>query len=340
MYDKLISIIVPVYNAENTIGTCVDSLVRQSHKLLEIILVDDGSTDNSGKICDELAIKDNRIKVIHKDNEGVSVARNTGINKAAGYAITFVDADDTLDINAVSLMLNKMLNNDCDIVMCDYSIIYSDHMEKHVYREDDFCLDKKGVSEFLDDALKPQSGVGFIWGKLFNREFLIRNNLLLNDNLTAAEDAEFMLRTAFYADRVSFVAKSLYNYLHNTVSAVRSFRTDYVERYRKSLSVMYDFLVDNGLSKHLVTYDNCVLYHLLLIVVNYSFNPAREDTKKEQIAAFKKLVKDPFFANAMKSLRLKDFSMTRKITLICIKLKMYRMVRLIALFRQKQTGTS
>ena len=64
MYDKLISIIVPVYNAENTIGTCVDSLVRQSHKLLEIILVDDGSTDNSGKICDELAIKDNRIKVI------------------------------------------------------------------------------------------------------------------------------------------------------------------------------------------------------------------------------------------------------------------------------------
>ena len=152
MYDKLISIIVPVYNAENTIGTCVDSLVRQSHNLLEIILVDDGSTDNSGKICDELAIKDNRIKVIHKDNEGVSVARNTGINKAAGYAITFVDADDTLDINAVSLMLNKMLNNDCDIVMCDYSIIYSDHMEKHVYREDDFCLDKEGVSEFLDDA--------------------------------------------------------------------------------------------------------------------------------------------------------------------------------------------
>lgn len=103
------------------------------------------------------------------------------------------------------------------------------------------------------------------------------------------------------------MAKSLYNYLHNTVSAVRSFRTDYVERYRKSLSVMYDFLVDNGLSKHLVTYDNCVLYHLLLIVVNYSFNPARKDTKKEQTAAFKKLVKDPFFTNAMKSLRLKDF---------------------------------
>ena len=73
MYDKLISIIVPVYNAENTIGTCVDSFVRQSHKLLEIILVDDGSTDNSGKICDELAIKDNRIKVIHKDNEGISI---------------------------------------------------------------------------------------------------------------------------------------------------------------------------------------------------------------------------------------------------------------------------
>ena len=116
MYDKLISIIVPVYNAENTIGTCVDSLVRQSHKLLEIILVDDGSTDNSGKICDELAIKDNRIKVIHKDNEGVSVARNTGINKATGYAITFVDADDTLDITAVSLIC---------LVITSYHIVVS-----------------------------------------------------------------------------------------------------------------------------------------------------------------------------------------------------------------------
>ncbi len=193
MYDKLISIIVPVYNAENTIGTCVDSLVRQSHNLLEIILVDDGSTDNSGKICDELALKDNRIKVIHKDNEGVSVARNAGINKALGYAVTFVDADDTLDVNALSLMLNKMLNNDCDIVMGDYSIVYSDHTEKHVYREEDFCLEKEGVSEFLDDTLKPQSGAGFIWGKLFNREFLIKNNLFLNDNLAAAEDVEYML---------------------------------------------------------------------------------------------------------------------------------------------------
>lgn len=149
MYDKLISIIVPVYNAENTIGTCVDSLVRQSHKLLEIILVDDGSTDNSGKICDELAIKDNRIKVIHKDNEGVSVARNTGINKAAGYAITFVDADDTLDINAVSLMLNKMLNNDCDIVMCDYSIIYSDHMENMYIGKMISALIKRAYRNFL-----------------------------------------------------------------------------------------------------------------------------------------------------------------------------------------------
>lgn len=149
MYDKLISIIVPVYNAENTIGTCVDSLVRQSHNLLEIILVDDGSTDNSGKICDELAIKDNRIKVIHKENEGVSVARNTGINKAAGYAITFVDADDTLDINAVSLMLNKMLNNDCDIVMCDYSIIYSDHMENMYIGKMISALIKRAYRNFL-----------------------------------------------------------------------------------------------------------------------------------------------------------------------------------------------
>ena len=106
--EKLISVIVPVYNVEEYVEKCVLSIINQTYKNLEIILVDDGSTDNSGKICDEIAIKDNRIKVIHKKNGGLSDARNVGIDIAKGDYLGFVDSDDYIDPDMYSILLNNM----------------------------------------------------------------------------------------------------------------------------------------------------------------------------------------------------------------------------------------
>ena len=108
--EKLISVIVPVYNVEEYVEKCVLSIINQTYKNLEIILVDDGSTDNSGKICDEIAIKDNRIKVIHKKNGGLSDARNVGIDIAKGDYLGFVDSDDYIDPDMYSILLNNMNN--------------------------------------------------------------------------------------------------------------------------------------------------------------------------------------------------------------------------------------
>ena len=114
-----VSIIIPIFNTETFLKRCVSSVIDQTLKDIEIILVDDGSTDNSGNICDEFAQKDSRVKVIHKKNEGVGIARNSGINIAKGGYIGFVDSDDWVDADMYETLYNAAKENGADIVMCD-----------------------------------------------------------------------------------------------------------------------------------------------------------------------------------------------------------------------------
>ena len=117
--EELVSVIVPVYNVEKYVGDCIDSLIRQSYKNIEIILVDDGSTDSSGQLCDVYATKDIRIKVIHKENGGLSDARNAGIDSAVGVYYSFVDGDDFLAKDAILKMIFGMKEKKCDISVCN-----------------------------------------------------------------------------------------------------------------------------------------------------------------------------------------------------------------------------
>lgn len=118
MQNNLISVIVPVYKVEEYLCECLDSIINQTYKNLEIILVDDGSPDNCGKICDDYALKDSRIKVIHQQNGGLSAARNAGLDIAAGDYIGFVDSDDYIDLNMYEELYNSLKANDADIAVC------------------------------------------------------------------------------------------------------------------------------------------------------------------------------------------------------------------------------
>lgn len=120
---KLISVMVPVYNVAPYITNCLESLIHQTYTNLEIILVDDGSTDNSLEICQEYAKKDKRIKVIHKENGGLSTARNAGLDVATGDYYSFVDSDDYISTRFYEIMLNVALEHSADIVECDYNKI-------------------------------------------------------------------------------------------------------------------------------------------------------------------------------------------------------------------------
>ena len=131
--DEKISVIVPVYNVEQYLERCVDSIINQTYKNLEIILVNDGSTDNSGQLCDELAKKDDRIRVIHKKNGGLSDARNVGIDEAESELIGFIDSDDYIDEDMYELLINNMKNANADLSMCGHFDVYNNVPEAQYF---------------------------------------------------------------------------------------------------------------------------------------------------------------------------------------------------------------
>lgn len=144
MEQDLISVVIPVYNVEKYFKRCIDSVLRQTYSNIEIIIVDDGSKDNSGNLCDEYGKKDSRIKVFHKENGGLSSARNFGLEKALGKYICFIDSDDFIDENYIIIMYNKMIKNDADICYCK-STDFTDeaNINSKAENEKTFIIDKE-----------------------------------------------------------------------------------------------------------------------------------------------------------------------------------------------------
>ena len=144
----MISVVVPVYNVEKYINDCIDSIINQTYRELEIILVDDGSNDSSGAICDEYAMKDDRIRVIHKKNGGLAEARNKGIDSANGSYLAFIDSDDHINVHMMDILLNNLIKTDSDISVCRFHkyneglyrkdmLLYSDgRILQPVYKKD------------------------------------------------------------------------------------------------------------------------------------------------------------------------------------------------------------
>lgn len=163
-YFDLVSIVVPVYNVEEYLIPCIDSILKQTYENLEIILVDDGSTDRSGEICEKYKEKDTRIKVFHKQNGGLSDARNFGMKQANAKFITFIDSDDTISPNFISVLLTKLKENNADIVQCRRTL-RKENLDAGTENEY-LCSGQEGLRQFL---LRRQIDV-FAWGKLYKRE--------------------------------------------------------------------------------------------------------------------------------------------------------------------------
>ena len=165
--SKLISVIVPVYNVEKYLEKCVSSIVNQTYKNLEIMLVDDGSTDSSGKMCDEFAKKDDRIKVIHKPNGGLSDARNSALKIAKGDYIGFVDSDDYIADDMFETLCDLMEDNNSDISIVSFYEIYNN---KLIGVRDSKELENMTKLEAMKELLIDSKIQSYAWNKLFKRE--------------------------------------------------------------------------------------------------------------------------------------------------------------------------
>lgn len=224
--ESKVSIIVPVYKVEEYLPRCVDSLINQTYKNIEIILVDDGSPDNSPKICDEYASKDSRIRVIHKENAGVSEARNTGIDNAKGDYICFVDSDDYVNAYMVEKLTTSANENNSDmVVVSGYYKAYKDKIvEVRSSNIDKKC--NKDFSIFWGDLISHRSACT----TLYKRNTI--KDIRFNSNLKIAEDFLFVIQAMKKSKTISSVDECLYYYFINDASVMRTIG---VSRYQNEI---------------------------------------------------------------------------------------------------------
>ncbi len=232
-----LSVIIPVYNVEHYLQRCIDSILNQSYKNIEIILINDGSTDGSGDICDEYASKHDSVKVIHNNNHGVSHARNCGLKNAGGELITFVDSDDTVDADTYEYAIGQFDEN-TDIVHFSYKRIKNEETTLIGNSNEIIIQDKENA---LESFIKGERFNGSLCNKVFKKELI--KDLFLNEDLRINEDVLFCFQAFLRSNKTIFADRCFYNYFIRESSSSTN-TTDELIKYRDS-SYVCKFMYDN-----------------------------------------------------------------------------------------------
>ncbi len=239
-----ISVIVPVYNAEKYLNKCIESILSQSFNDLELILVNDGSKDSSGAICDEYVVKDERVKVIHRENAGVSSARNTGIDIACGKYIMFVDSDDYIKKDMLSEMVEYM-NKGYDLVFTEIEMTVSDGTQIFEMEEKEY--DARQLIEAFCVQSFPKINLCGPWAKLYKKNIINENKIYFNTELHNGEDTYFNLTYLQYCQSIKALNKAFYMYIRDNndslFSKVRKYtysNTCVVFDYTKKIAEKYN----------------------------------------------------------------------------------------------------
>ena len=233
----MISIIIPVYNVEDYLRACINSALKQSFDDIEIIIIDDGSTDSTGAIIDEYAFSDSRIKVIHKKNEGVSIARKRGLEQANGKYILYLDGDDYLEPDAIERLYNRASETEADWVVGDYYICYPDG-RRLVHRFIDFgVVDNVGFLNYC------YSNPDFYFtGRLIRRDFLLSAKSVIPPEITYGEDN---LAVTQYANQVRVAAKAdafVLNYVQRSSSVTNNKNMHDLQMRARAIRSCYEYI--------------------------------------------------------------------------------------------------
>ncbi|MFS0555840.1 glycosyltransferase [Brevibacillus sp. 179-C9.3 HS] len=247
--QPLVSIIIPIYNTEKFLVRAIDSVLSQSYSNIEVILVNDGSTDDSGRICDNYVQKYPNVKVIHQKNNGVSVSRNIGLEKAKGKYIQFVDSDDEINRNMTETLVFRMEEQGCDIVICGYTNIglktKSFSVESGLFDANEFI-----ISSYLDSQKTP-----FVWSScnmIYKNTVIKKNNLRFDTNYAMGEDGLFTLEYLLKSDKIYIVNDIFYKH--------------YLYQPEERISAISHFILD--------------LYELRMTYFELLFTGLREESKK------------------------------------------------------------
>lgn len=332
MDEKKVTIIVPVYNVEKYLDRCLTSIVNQTYKNLEILLIDDGSPDNCPIICDEWAKKDNRIRVIHKKNAGLGMARNTGIDNATGEYICFFDSDDYVELDVIEKCYIKAIQFNSDIVTYGFCSVSSNGevVKKHIPNvKKEFFEGEEIQSYILPNMIAPNMLTGEItnlWmsmcGALFSMKMIKSLNWrLVSERDIISEDLYSLLCLYKGIKRVVVIPEAYYYYCENVVSLTHTYREDrfikikyfYNECLKVCKEANYSKEIENQLAYPFVSN---IIGTLKIIVLSNLKNIE----KKKKI---KEILSDAFLQKILKGMNIEKESINRKIFIKVIRAKCY-----------------
>lgn len=316
-----ISIIIPIYNTGKYLHKCIKSILSQTLTNFELILVDDGSSDDSGVICDEYAKLDNRVKVIHKENEGVSIARNTGINIAQGEYIGFIDSDDWIEYDMYEKLYKLAIENECDIVMCDTVTKYDDKPDEEdtiIRLPNDILLAKKDIypellCEFAGSACRC----------IYKSEIIKGNNVIFPPNIPLSEDRIFNILSMGYAKKIYYTKTPFYNRYIRKGSAVNKYYNNMIELILTTrIAIMNAVDVAwNGDKEYRKAYENQTLGVIFGAINNEFFKDAK-GTLIQKYSNVKKICDNNDVRNIISVLDRKDLRskliLKRRAFLLCM----------------------
>lgn len=251
-----ISIIMPAYNCEQYVGKTIDSVIAQIYNNWELIIIDDGSTDDTGKICDKYAFNNKKIRVIHTKNQGVSSARNLGLNLANGVFVTFLDSDDYIAPNMYQKMLDEF-DDSIEIVVCDYEVVYDINCTKNIYHQSII----PGVYENIK-AIKLLNCNGYLWNKVYRKEVL--EKIEFNSDVKIEEDWIFNIKVFLNASYIKFIKNKYYYYCQHFNSALHSKNYENVIQTLTAIKNMANDIEDINGDIH------AILWHEYFFILGYS----------------------------------------------------------------------
>lgn len=319
--EPLVSIVVPIYKVEKYLTRCVESLVNQTLHDIEIILVDDGSPDQSGEMCDQFASRDSRIKTVHKENGGLSSARNAGMKEAHGKYIGFVDSDDDVELNMYERLAQTAEEHHVDFVMADYKRINKNgSFFVKTLDIDSGYYDRQKIEKDIFPALIMGENLDYgpllsVWHCLYRREFLSKINLIFDEQVRWSEDNIFSAIMGYNCHSFYYLkGEALYHYYQNEGSITTSYRKGAWDVYSTMNRHLHDYF------DHVTEYD--FSRQLKLHMIYYACNCISQEinrSKKEAVKGIKNILNSPQLTQAFRDFKLPDVPFKLKVQLQLMK---------------------
>lgn len=331
MNNTLISIIMPVYNAENYIETAINSIINQTYKNIELICIDDCSTDQSYNICQKI-LKKYKYKLLRNSkNMGQEYTRNVGLKEAKGKYFTFLDSDDTLEANTIEKLVQIAEKNQTDIVIAGYSKIINGHEYPRKTELDDGLYNRKDIFENILEKL-PFDVISCIGSKLYNTNFIKKNKILFNKNFKYNEDMGFSLTALREAKKIYYTDTPFYKYeIQNFGTTMSSYRKNMYTSIKRVWSLMKNILCDLNIfeSKQDIYYNN-----IMYLMVNSLMNEAKFSNYTNYKKEAKIIINDEDFKNVY---IIKNKHIKYKVIFLLLKLRIFIFCYLIMkIFKAKK----